>query len=138
MPTATSSVIAMDVGASRVGLAIASLESRLPRPLITLTADETFIEELKKIIASDSVSQLVIGLPRSLDGEETAQTAEVRAFANKLGQLNLPISFQDEAVTSKQAEAELQARGKDYSRGDIDALAAVYILDDWLQQKGVS
>jgi RNase H-fold protein (predicted Holliday junction resolvase) len=40
--------------------------------------------------------------------------------------------MQDEAVTSKRAEAELEARGKPYQRGDIDALAATYILEDFL------
>jgi RNase H-fold protein (predicted Holliday junction resolvase) len=37
-------------------------------------------------------------------------------------------------VTSKQAEAELSSRGKPYSKADIDALAATYILDDFLHQ----
>ncbi len=42
--------------------------------------------------------------------------------------------MQDEAVTSKHAEAELESRGKPYERGDIDALAATYILQDWLAE----
>jgi RNase H-fold protein (predicted Holliday junction resolvase) len=46
----------------------------------------------------------------------------------------LPVYMQDEALTSKHAEEELQARGKLYSKEDIDALAATYILDDWLTE----
>jgi RNase H-fold protein (predicted Holliday junction resolvase) len=52
-----------------------------------------------------------------------------------LGQkLPLPISWQDEAVTSVRAEEELRARGKPYVREDIDALAATYILEDYLHE----
>ena len=40
--------------------------------------------------------------------------------------------MQDEALTSHHAEEELEARGKPYERGDIDALAATYIVQDWL------
>ena len=57
----------------------------------------------------------------------------IAEFTKQLKQsFNLPVYFQDEAVTSKQAEAELQARGKHYEKSDIDALAATYILEDWL------
>jgi putative Holliday junction resolvase len=72
-------------------------------------------------------------LPRGLDGQETTQTKIVEAFIYQLkSKIDLPIHIQDEAVTSKQAEAELQARGQGYNKEDIDALAATYILQDWL------
>ncbi len=88
---------------------------------------------LQTICTERAVSQLVAGLPRGLDGQETAQTAYARNFAEAISQqLQLPVYYQDEAVTSRQAEAELQARGKPYAKGDIDALAATYILEDYL------
>ena len=81
----------------------------------------------------------MVGLPRGLDGQRTAQTEEVEAFARGLGErFGLPVHMQDEAVTSKQAEAELEARGKPYGKGDIDALAATYILQDWLATQEVT
>jgi len=83
----------------------------------------------------------VVGLPRGMQGQHTAQTAEAEAFAKSLrAQSGLPVHMQDEAVTSKQAEDELKGRGKPYGKGDIDALAATYILQDWLasQEKGRS
>ena len=74
-------------------------------------------------------------MPRGLDGQETAQTTYARTTARTLaGQLQLPLYLIDEAVTSKQAKAELEARRKPYVKGDIDALAATYILDDYLAQ----
>jgi RNase H-fold protein (predicted Holliday junction resolvase) len=43
--------------------------------------------------------------------------------------------MQDEAATSRQAESELQARGKPYSKEDIDALSATYILEDFISEQ---
>ncbi|MEK7059745.1 MAG: Holliday junction resolvase RuvX [Patescibacteria group bacterium] len=135
MPAINSSALALDVGSKRIGLAIASLASRLPRPLKTLENDADFVQALQAIIDAENVEAVVVGLPRGLDGQATDQTGVIKAFADQLkGDLSLPIHFQDEAVTSRQAEDELKSRGKPYSRGDIDALAATYILQDFLAE----
>lgn len=132
MPT-NRSVLALDVGSKRVGLAVASMEARLPRPLTTLLRGENFFKELKEVIRQEAVTDLIVGLPRGLDGQSTEQTAEIERFSAQLqAEIDLPVHFQDEAVTSKQAEDELQSRGKTYEKSDIDALAATYILEDWL------
>jgi len=131
--TAPKSVLGLDVGARRVGVATASLASHLPRPLTTLMRDDKFFPALRNLIADEDAAALVVGLPRGLEGQVTAQTKAVEAFTDELKQhSDLPVHLQDEAVTSKQAEAELKSRGKPYRRGDIDALAATYILEDWL------
>lgn len=133
MVATPNSVLALDVGGRRVGVAVASLEARLPRPLTTLLHDDNFASELAKIVESESIMALIVGLPRGLDGQETQQTVAIANFTKELkAKFDLPVHFQDEAVTSKQAEAELQARSKPYQRSDVDALAATYILEDWL------
>jgi putative Holliday junction resolvase len=136
MGIAPKAVLALDVGASRVGVAAASLEARLPRPLAAVPREEIF-ETLHELAATENAVALVVGLPRGLDGQTTGQTREVEAFVDELKQqVDLPIDLQDEAVTSRQAEAELENRGKPYQKGDIDALAATYILQDWLDGPG--
>lgn len=122
------------MGGKRIGVAAATLEAGLARPLTTLQQGAGFSAALEQIIETENAEALVVGLPRGLDGQVTAQTQAVEAFANDLRAryTGLTVYLQDEAVTSKQAEAELQARGKPYQRGDIDALAATYILEDWL------
>lgn len=133
MAPAPSSVLGLDVGAQRIGVAAASLAAGLARPLTTLQNDDGFLPALRSIIETENAEALVVGLPRGLDGQHTDQTRAVEAFTDELRQnCSLPVHLQDEAVTSKQAEAELQSRGKPYERGDIDALAATYILEDWL------
>lgn len=130
---APSSIIALDVGEKRVGVAIASTVARLPRPLVTLERGTDFFDELSRIISHEDVSELVVGLPRGMDGQATSQTESTERFVAELkDKIHLPTHLQDEALTSKQAETELQSRGGAYKKGDIDALAATYILEDFL------
>lgn len=135
MPITPDYALALDVGSKRIGVAIASLSFKLPRPLCTLMNDDTFLKRLNDLIKTEAIGVLVVGLPRGLEGQETGQTKYVRDFVDQLKtHIDLPINFQDEALTSTWAEAELTARGKIYQKGDIDALAATYILEDYLIQ----
>jgi len=133
MPT-SKSILALDVGSVRIGVAIASLTARLPQPLCTLQHTEQIWDNIKATCEEQNVVAIVVGLPRNLNGDETAQTTEVRDFINMLKtHIKLPVYLQDEAGTSKQAETELINRGKKFDKGMIDALAATYILDDYLK-----
>jgi putative holliday junction resolvase len=130
----TESVLALDVGERRIGVAIASVVARLSSPLMTLEVDEQIIERIRELIKKHSVGMMVVGLPRNLQGENTKQTEFVEDFVMRLKEhIDVKIVFQDEALTSVNAAAELQARGAKYDKKDVDSLAAVYILDDYLQ-----
>lgn len=135
MPVIPKSILALDVGDRRIGLAVATLAARLPRPLTTLIYDDNFFSALTEIIEAENVETIVLGFPRDLNGQQTAQTATTEHFAEALRQhTKLPLHFQDESVTSKQAEAELEMRDKPYQKAEIDALAATYILEDFLAE----
>jgi putative Holliday junction resolvase len=132
-PNNTPYIAALDFGAKRVGVALAHSESALPSPHSTLANDDNFWENLQQLIETEQVGTLVVGLPRGLDGQETAQTAVARAFAAELAhKTGLPVHLQDEAGTSVQAEAELRGSKKGYNKGQVDALAAAIILQDYL------
>ena len=135
MPNPNNSVLALDVGERRIGVAIASLVAKLPRPLTTIENDGKVLQQLEKLVKDNEAGLLVIGLPRGLNGQETAQTAKVRQFASGLSDsLGIPVVLQDEALTSRQAEAELQLRGiSNRDKAAIDSLAATYILEDYLR-----
>ncbi|MEI6755585.1 MAG: Holliday junction resolvase RuvX [bacterium] len=131
-----NNIIALDVGSSRIGVAIASVMARMPRPLITLANSDTFFQELHTLIEKEDAQVIVVGMPRGLDGQRTEQTIYTENFIQELkSHLKLPVYTQDEAVTSRKAEEELTKRGKPYTKEDIDSLAATYILDDFLQEK---
>lgn len=133
--TQASSVIALDIGAKRIGVAQASLPALLPHPLQTLQNTDSILHDIVTLVQEQRAVGVVLGLPRGLEGQETAQTRTVETFGHELEQhLSVPVYWQDEAVTSRQAKEELQARGKPYAKGDIDALAATYILEDFLHE----
>lgn len=131
-----SSILCLDVGERRIGVAIASTIARLPRPLTTLEHTDHVQQDIQQLMANEDAAVVVVGLPRNLSGEDTAQTQYVRDFAGTLA--NVTIVFQDEALTSRKAEAELRQRGKPFEKGDIDALAATIILEDYLKTQGDS
>jgi putative holliday junction resolvase len=134
MPTTKTNLLALDVGERRIGVAVANVIARLPRPLTVLSNDTTTWEEIIKLVAQENAGTVVVGLPRSLNSEDTDQTRFVRNFAAVLKEkTDALVVLQDEALTSRQAEAELRGRGKQYAKGDIDALAATYILEDYLR-----
>ncbi|HVE81104.1 MAG TPA: Holliday junction resolvase RuvX [Candidatus Dormibacteraeota bacterium] len=129
-------VLGIDYGLKRVGLAFADMEAKFPVPFTTLSNNDDLFERLKQIVASEDVDTVVVGLPRSLEGEETAQTKLAAAFAKELqAELGVPVEMVDEAGTSEAAIDRLgakKARGKE--KGLVDQEAAVIILEDYLNE----
>ena len=135
MQTQINNIFGLDVGNKRVGIAMANTLARLSSPRITLVRDEKFWSKLDNLISEEMVSVLVVGLPRNLDGEDTAQTLATRDFVAELKEhFSGEIVMQDEALTSIKAEQELNSRKTQFSKADIDSLAATYILDDYLNE----
>lgn len=128
----SSSTLAIDVGGTRVGVAIASDIARLPSPLTTLVNTDSVFLSIKELVDEHKVAKIVVGLPLNRDGEPTEQTTFTERFTDMLRQIvDVPVAYQDETLSSKRAEAELKRRKKPYTKGDIDALAAVFILEDY-------
>ena len=136
--TATSSsIVALDIGDKRIGVAKASVIARLPSPHSVISNDKSVIQTIKSLVEAEAAIALVIGLPRNLEGEDTNQTKRVRVFANELKKsLDLPVYLQDESLTSVQAADELKGQVVRYNKGAIDKLAATYILGDFLAEHG--
>ena len=128
---------ALDVGSRRIGIALAHSAAALPAPHSTMINDEQIWSKLAELVRQEQIIGFVVGLPRGMSGQDTYQTKESRQFAETLKKrLNLPVYLQDEAVTSVKAEAQLQSRGKSYNKDAVDALAATFILEDFLKEKG--
>lgn len=133
MTEKSGTILALDVGEVRIGAATANLASRLPQPWGVIEHPQNVADIINSLITEHNIVAIVVGLPRGLDGQETPQTKLVRAFTDKLKQkVHLPFYFQDEALTSVQAEQELNQTKTKYNKGDVDALAATYILSDFL------
>jgi RNAse H domain protein, YqgF family len=125
--------LALDVGERRIGVAIADPSVRIAVAYDTIEVDGSELEQITQLIMSERVGVVVVGYPRNQSGEPTAQTAYVERFATQLTDIAPRLAFQDESLTSVQAEEYLCAQGKPYSKGAIDAVAASIILQDYLE-----
>lgn len=127
------SLVALDVGERRIGVAVADTAVRIAVPYDTVEVDGNEIKQIVEIVLRESADTLVVGYPRNQQGEATAQSAYVETFAAQLEDI-AKVVFQDESLTSVTAENRLKSRRKPYVKGDIDKEAAVIILQDYLEQ----
>ena len=129
-------IVALDVGEKRIGVAFGDSQTKIAVAAETLDNDDNFLQNLSKLIAIKNPVAIVLGMPRSLDGQTTKQSEFVNEFAKSLNVFNLPIILQDESLTSVEAKSLLSAQhGGRYEKKDVDAKAAELILSDYLERK---
>ncbi len=130
-------LIALDVGTKRIGVAKADSKVRIAIPYSAVEVDGTEFEKIASLARAWDINSFVLGLPRNSQGEETEQSRYVREFAKDLKRAipGAKICFQDESLTSVEAEKRLKNRKKGYKKGDIDSEAATIILQDFLEEK---
>jgi putative Holliday junction resolvase len=121
-------VLALDYGSARCGCAVSDPTGVLASPLEPVLAPATRrgFARLRALVRELDAERVVVGLPLSLSGGDSAQTAETRAFAAKLErQLSVPVELYDERFTTKLAQ---QTGGS----AAEDSRAAAYLLEGWL------
>lgn len=107
----------------------------LPYKTLTYTSREKLILEITKIIETEHIQGVVVGLPVGLDGKETLSTRQARNFIKHLKkQVDLPVNFVDESYSSYEAEDRLKSRGMSSKKIKkvVDQMAAVEILNTYL------
>ena len=128
-------IAALDVGEARIGVAMNPPGVSIAQPFTTIDNDSMVNETIASLIRDHNVTKLVVGNPRNMQGNDTKQTRYVEDFVEKLkSNINVPVFMQDEALTSVKAEEELKDRKSPYEKGDIDSLAATYILQDYIEE----
>ena len=136
-------IVGLDVGERRIGVTISDATATLVRPVSVIrprAIDDDAVAlaaaEIARLSAEDdAIGAIVVGLPRRLDGSPTDLTPRVEAFAALLGtRAGLPVTLQDERLTSREAESRLAIREKDWRarKAKLDAAAAAIILQDYL------
>lgn len=124
-------ILSFDYGTSRIGVAVS--QNGNAQPLVTLSAKDPW-PDIASIALEYQPKELVVGLPRNLNGEPTAQTKLALSFADSLAQLTqLPVSLQDEALSSQRAIERIGKKTSIAQRKKIlDQVAAQIILEDYL------
>jgi putative pre-16S rRNA nuclease len=137
-------ILAVDVGARRIGLAISDATATLARPLETIEvqsradAVNRVAERIAVLTAEDDgLAGIVVGLPIHLDGTPSAESARAHAFiASLAARTSLPIAIEDERLSSREAERRLALGEQDWRKRKrkLDAAAAAIILQDYLDR----
>ncbi len=130
-------VLALDLGAKRVGVAVSDelcITVRALAPIQRTSWKQLLCAVADQINAFDAQA-LVIGLPLRLDGDEGDAAAEARRIAQNFSRsLSVPVYLQDERLTSRAAEENLRAAGIAVKklRARIDSESAAIILRDFI------
>jgi putative Holliday junction resolvase len=121
-------VLALDYGSARCGCAVSDPTGVLATPLepVLAPASRRGLGRLRSLVAEMRVDLVLVGLPLSLSGRDSAQTREARRFAATLERsLPVPVTLYDERFTTA-----LAARSP--GRASEDSRAAAHLLQDWL------
>lgn len=155
-----SAILGIDYGKVRIGLALADIETALPRPLTTIERvnRNEDMRRLRELAREHAVKEIVVGLPLRLDGTRGEMAEEATRFGDRVRkQLGLPVEMVDERLTSWEAERLLEEQAgklfradaapahvhassnarkkKQAERATVDAMAAAVILKEYLERK---
>jgi putative Holliday junction resolvase len=133
-------IMALDFGEKRIGVAVSDYLGIIARPYTTITFSclSEAIGQIKEICDKEQIGQIVIGLPVNLKGKIGLQAKKTQQFVQAMQkEIRLPMVFQDERFSSKEAEKILTERGIKGRKNKVDALAAVLILNHYLERDNV-
>jgi len=123
-------VLALDYGSARCGCAVSDPTGVLATPLDPILAPATRrgFGRLRALVDELEAERVVVGLPLSLSGSDSTQTAETRGFAQRLqAAVSVPVELHDERFTTRLA----QRSGGQTSE---DSRAAAHLLESWLER----
>jgi putative holliday junction resolvase len=134
-------ILAFDVGDRRIGLAISDPLGYTAQPLFTLhrTGRRADLKSVARVLRKYAVTEVVVGNPLHMSGDQSPQAAKAQAFADDLRtEFGVTVHLWDERLTTTQAHRHLDdaghATGRE-RRGVIDQVAAVLILQSFLESQ---
>jgi len=127
-------VLALDYGSARCGCALSDPSGTIVTPIAAVTrpASKRGLEAIARIAREREVERVLVGLPLSLRGSDTAQTRETRAFARRLEHTlgaSVPVEMHDERFTTR-----IAARMEGAFESSEDSRAAALLLESWLER----
>jgi putative holliday junction resolvase len=128
-------VLALDYGSARCGCALSDPTGTIVTPVeaVARPATRRGFARLRALVREREVERVIVGLPLSLDGTDTEQTRETRAFARelslRLGE-SIPVEMHDERFTTRIAQ-----RMEGSFSASEDSRAAAHLLESWLTSR---
>ncbi len=133
-------LLALDVGDRRIGLALSDPTGLLASPLGSVERGPSDVEDVLRVAKDNGATEIIVGLPLTLSGESGAQAAKVRSFVQDLrSKTDLPVTLVDERLSTVQAQRmlhESSRRRRNRDRGRLDSAAAAVILQAYLDSRG--
>ena len=134
--------LGIDLGASRIGIAISDELGMLAHPLETTPNDSGFLSKLQKMVIEKGITAIVMGIPRNMDGSYGPAAEKAKLFLSQLKTEFPAVQLipWDERLTTMEAQRLLHAAGRDVkkSRPIIDQVAAQVILQSYLDSVALS
>lgn len=135
-------VLGFDYGKARIGVAVANTLTGVATPQSTVTARDGVPDwtAITRCIQEWRPKRLVVGMPRKLDGSDSAMQEPIERFIRQLeGRYALPVDVVSEQLSSREAEQRLKSarqagRKRKVRKEEIDQVAAAIILESWMQE----
>jgi putative Holliday junction resolvase len=129
-------VLAFDYGSVRTGVAISPSNQAIAEVLTVLESGQSMWSQIKHLLAHYQPDILVVGWPRNLEANSTAQTFAAEQFAKQLkAQTNLPVVLQDEVMTSQLADQRINTKlPLKKQKEQRNSIAAAIILESYLRE----
>ena len=132
--------LGLDIGDKRIGVALSDPGGVLGSPLIIIERKDTNLDirAITDIVDQRQVGQIVVGLPRSMDGSIGGQAEKTKDFVRRLtSHTDVPLVFRDERLTTVSAKRLKREAGTRRTRQKVkyDAMAAAIILQDYLDER---
>lgn len=134
-------LMGLDVGDVRIGVAVSDPAGMLvePREAVRAATRAEAIEQIAKLVESDGIGEVVVGMPVSLDGGEGRQGAKTKVFAGLLAErITAPVRTWDESYSSRAADGIMRESGvkRGKRKGRRDSVAAALVLEEYLRSAG--
>jgi putative holliday junction resolvase len=132
-------ILGIDHGTKRIGVAISDETATIAQPLEFLAAQPTgnLLSRIGEIVTERNVREVVVGLPRNMNGTFGPAAEKAREFVAALQQaLTVPVRTWDERLTSVQANRLLIESGmrREKRREKVDQTAAAILLQSYLDR----
>lgn len=130
-------LLALDPGERRTGVAVSDELGLFahPRPAIVTGGRDELAGAVARLVEEEGASEVIVGLPLSLSGEDSAQTASVRELIALLRRtLSVPVTAWDERLSSVQAGRTVKGAGRRRA-GEVDSAAAALVLQTVLDSR---
>jgi len=131
-------IVGLDIGKKRIGIAMSDIMGLIAHPVETISREpeKSAIEKIKQICKDNNVKKIVAGLPKNMNNTIGDQAQDCIDFANNF-KPEYEIIYEDERLTSKQAEFILAQTGRKYTKDKklVDLKSACLILQQYLDRK---